>query len=83
MIDCYFLFLRNDLIKAVIVTACFFLLGCQPAQYWVLIIYDRNSTVAETLSVDGYRSKQACQLAAKQHYPDNRFLCVLEDDIGI
>ncbi len=83
LIDCAFLSFSRVCFKfCALVISCTFVLACQPVSYWTLIIYDRNSVVTETFSINGYESKQACQLAAKKNYSEQRFLCVLEDDLG-
>ena len=80
--QCFFSFTNSCLKQIVVIVACIFLQACEATHYWVLIIYDQNSLVANSFSIDGYDSKQACLQAAKQDYPEERFLCVLEDDIG-
>ena len=80
--QCFFSFIANCLKRLNVIMACFFLQACEATDYWVLIIYDQNSLVTYSFSIDGYDSKQACQQAAKQDYPEEPFLCVLEDDVG-
>ena len=82
IMDVFFQYSRSLLKQAMVLLTCSFLQACAPTDYWVLIIYDQNSVVASSFSIDGYDSKAACQRAAKQDYPEQRFLCVLEDDIG-
>ena len=77
----FFSFTNSCLKQLIVIVACIFLQACEARHYWVLIIYDQNSLVTSSFSIDGYDSKQACQQAAKQDYPEERFLCVLEDDI--
>ena len=75
-------YLHSSMKQGMVLLACILLQACEPRHYWVLIIYDQSSVVANSFSIDGYDSKQACQRAAQQNYPEQRFLCVLEDDIG-
>ena len=78
----FFHYSRILLKQGMVPLTCSFLQACAPTDYWVLFIYDQNSVLASSFSIDGYDSKEACQRAAKQDYPEQRFLCVLEDDIG-
>ena len=79
---CFFSFSDSCLKQLIFIVTCIFLQACEAKHYWVLIIYDQDSLVTNSFSIDGYDSKQACQQAAMQDYPEERFLCVLEDDIG-
>ena len=78
----FFSFINSSLKQLVVFVICVLLQACEATHYWVLIIYDKDSLVANSFTIDGYDSKQACQNAAQQDYPEERFLCVLEDDIG-
>lgn len=77
-----FSFTDSCLKQLIVIVTCIFLQACEATHYWVLIIYDQDSLVTNSFNIDGYDSKQACQQAAQQDYPEERFLCVLEDDIG-
>ncbi|MEE3240872.1 MAG: hypothetical protein VX231_07905 [Pseudomonadota bacterium] len=78
----FFSFTNNRLKQLIVIVACISLQACEARHHWILIIYNQNSLVTSSFSIDGYDSKQACQQAAKLDYPEERFLCILEDDIG-